>query len=144
MTETPAATSNGQEAAAQSRSAYLPVPPTGWDYTVRLAGPHAEVITVRPSSIYSKAAQGIVTVTVVTADTEKEFDAPSIKEGTKAAANAAKALQAIAEHEKSAADAKQKLLDTIGVQVDEEPKASRNGKPAAEGEAKDATATTGR
>jgi hypothetical protein len=70
----------------------------------------------------------LITVASAYGDT-KDFSVPSMKEATKAAASAAKALSQIAEHETAAAQAKQKLLDTIGVDADAEKPTAKSAKP---------------
>lgn len=128
MTETSATSSNGQETAVNPRSAYLPVPPAGWEYAVVLMGP-AGTIRVDPKNAplgVTPSAPYQVHVSGPTAD--KSFDAPSLKAGVRAVVDAAKALTAIAEHEEKAAEAKAKLLDTIGPERVEVPEPPKDGK----------------
>ena len=110
-----------QETAAQSRSAYLPVLPDGWAYTVLLTGPGDQSVTVQPSAARTLADQGEVTVVVSGDGTMKRFDAASLKDGVRSAVTATKALRAISEHEEKAAAAKRALLATIGADAASEP-----------------------
>lgn len=120
MTETQAPAVNGADTPVQSRNAYLPVPPEGWEYMVTLVGPKgARIIasaTDWPAGAVEHPAPGI-TVEVKAATVNKTFDVPTLKDAVRAAVDAAKAIDAIAEHEQRAKAATQKLLDTIGGNV---------------------------
>lgn len=108
MTETQAPVEIAPEPHAQARNAYLPVPPDGWEYKVELIGPKgARIVTTHQDDT-------TVVIEVKTSGVTKRFTTGALKDGVRSAVDAAKALNAISEHEERAESAKQKLLDTIG------------------------------
>lgn len=108
-----------QPTPSRSGGVHLPRLPEGWDYEVTLSGPDEQRIRIDPDAVADMQGRPLgsqqVTVFTGTAPAEKKvLFADNLGEAVKTAARTVKNLRALAQHEKQARDARERLLADIG------------------------------